>query len=96
MLYALHRRIPSLLVRSVTPVVRVGGNVLQTLLAGFVVLAQRLLAFERWGDEIKELPKFAVTMSLLVLQLLIENFFVWCAPSRGLACPSVECVCFVH
>jgi hypothetical protein len=40
-----------------------------------------LVTFKRWGDEMKQLPKFVLVFFLFVLELAVENFFVWWAYS---------------
>jgi hypothetical protein len=42
------------------------------------VLAHRLIVFKRWGDELKQLPSFLLWFTLAVVELVVENFFVWC------------------
>lgn len=47
------------------------------LLVGMCVLALRLVTFRRWNDEIPFARRFFISFGLLLLELIIENFFTW-------------------
>ena len=49
------------------------------VLAGFAVLAHRLLTFRRWRDETEHAKHFFKAFLLLVLWLGFENCMIWCA-----------------
>ena len=57
------------------------------LLQAMAALALRLLTFRRWGDEMPYARRFFVAFGFLLLELSIENFFIWCAGTTLL------CVC---
>ena len=42
-------------------------------------MGYRLVYFKRWSDEIKHLPMFLLMFALAIFELMVENFFVWCA-----------------
>lgn len=42
-------------------------------------MAHGLIIFKRWNDELKELPKFLIVFTAAVVELLVENYCVWCA-----------------
>lgn len=48
--------------------------------AGCGYLSYLLMHFRRWSDELRYLPRFLAVFALTVLELLIENFLVWCGP----------------
>ena len=47
-------------------------------LAGFAVLAAKLVGFRRWGDETQHAKRFFAAFALLVLWLGFENCMIWC------------------
>ena len=61
------------------PVGRRGTLKCVSMLQGMAALAFRLLTFRRWGDEMPYARRFFVAFGLLILELSIENFFIWCA-----------------
>lgn len=42
-----------------------------------VALAVRLLTFRRWNDEMPYAKPFFVAFAILIVELYIENFFIW-------------------
>ena len=46
-------------------------------LAGMVYLGLKLLAFQRWADEQRYVPKFAFWFALMLVVMSIENGMVW-------------------
>ncbi len=42
-----------------------------------VALAVRLLTFRRWNDEMPYAKRFFVAFAILIVELYIENFFIW-------------------
>jgi hypothetical protein len=57
-------------------------------IAAFGVVSHRLFRFKRWSDEIKHLPMFLAMFAFCIIELVVENFFVWCA---SLACCYAAC-----
>lgn len=51
-----------------------------SIATGFAVAGYRFVTFTRWGDEMKHIRPFLIITVSAILQLLVENFFVWCFP----------------
>jgi hypothetical protein len=60
--------------------------------AGLAFAGHRFMTFTRWGDEMKHIRMFLSMVVAAILELLIENFFVWyCTPSK--AALAAVCIC---
>lgn len=47
--------------------------------AGLASVLFQMARFKRWNDELKHVPLFLAIFSAAIVQVLVENFFVWCA-----------------
>jgi uncharacterized membrane protein YecN with MAPEG domain len=56
------------------------------MLAAFAFVAHGLLTFKRWNDELRELPRFLAAFLLAIIELGVENWFVWCVAVLLLTC----------
>jgi hypothetical protein len=54
-----------------------------------VYTGYKLVVFKRWGDEMKQLPNFLLCFGAAVVELAVENFFVWCGVYNSVVTSSV-------
>jgi hypothetical protein len=53
------------------------------------------MTFTRWGDELRHCRTFLLVTVSAILELLIENYFVWCCPPMPLSAQRLVCTRFV-
>lgn len=50
-------------------------------------LVYKLLTFRRWNDEVRHMRGFFVTFAVLLLELGVENFFIFVSQRSHIAVP---------